>query len=110
MRTPPFSAATARLLGKALRSGDAVLQQLAARHLFRLLRIPPEATRALPGTEAKLFVMAERVADGYSAFHPLDRRLDQLPEDVGAVIQWRYRLDAPRVLGVVQLKGSAAPS
>jgi hypothetical protein len=51
MPIPHFSAAALRLLAKALRSGDAELRELAARHLFRLLRIPPELTRALPASD-----------------------------------------------------------
>ena len=33
-----------------------------------------ERTKALPGTDAKLQVMAERLSQGYPLWHPEDRR------------------------------------
>jgi len=33
---------------------------------------PPAPTMAIPGTEAKIRVMEQRVKDGYTPHHPLD--------------------------------------
>jgi hypothetical protein len=108
MRTSQqFSATSARLLGKALHSGDADVQQLAARLVLRFFRLSPNPTQAPPGSNAKIAVMTKRVADGYSPFHPLDLRPDRLPDGAGlAVPVWRKQA-LPRVLGVKWLQGEA---
>lgn len=36
--------------------------------------LPPEATDALPGTEEKIAMLAERVEQGLPLYHPDDRR------------------------------------
>jgi hypothetical protein len=38
---------------------------------------PPHPTRAIPGTEAKIAVMENRVDAGCQPFHPLDYREDR---------------------------------
>lgn len=42
----------------------------------RGLALPATPTAALPGTEAKMAVMAERVTRGEALFHPADLRWD----------------------------------
>lgn len=107
MDNPPrLTAATARLLGNALRSGDADVQQLAAGLVLRFFRVSPDSTQAPPGS-AQIAVMAKRVAAGYSPFHPLDMHLDGLPEDAGLVGRFRRQPALPRVLGVVKMQGTA---
>lgn len=40
---------------------------------------PPYPTKAIPGTEAKIRVMEERVADGYQPHHPHDYMEEKRP-------------------------------
>lgn len=42
-----------------------------------------DSTEAMPGTKAKLAVLAERVESGLPLWHPSDR--DEVPEDRGHV-------------------------
>lgn len=44
-------------------------------------RLAPRPTAALPGTPEKIAVMAERAANGYAVFHPLDSRWGELGND-----------------------------
>ena len=43
--------------------------------------LPPRPTTALPGTRAKIRVMARRVARDYQPFHPRDAKYDDAASD-----------------------------
>ena len=51
-------------------------------HFYGTTMLPPEPTRALPGTPEKVTVMAERAARRQSLFHPDDATL---PDDARPV-------------------------
>ena len=58
-----------RSLLEAIRQGDWNFEPSAD-----LAAPPPNATNAMPGTEEKLVVLAQRLAGGLPLWHPADRR------------------------------------
>ncbi|MER3416877.1 MAG: hypothetical protein C4297_11790 [Gemmataceae bacterium] len=47
---------------------------------FRDPPLPEKPTRARPGSRAKIRVLAKRAARGVQLWHPLDVRLEDLPD------------------------------
>jgi hypothetical protein len=60
------------------RRGEHWTRELGSNYIKRPL---PQPTNALPGTKAKMTVLAERLRLGQELWHPLDATWDNLPSD-----------------------------